>query len=162
MKTFPLASMSAVIRWFTVALMVLPITFVSLAALGKPPGAWPAVLVVVIYAWIWFGFRPTQFIVHADALEVVWPLKRRVLPRADITGVRLIDRRDLRSEIGWGLRVGAGGLWGAFGSLWTQRRGVVKIYISRTDGFVWIDRGSEQPWLITPERPEEFVRALSG
>jgi len=162
MKTFPLAPMSPVIRWFTLALMALPVTFVALAVLGKPPGPLPAVLVVVIYAWIWFGFRPTQFIVRADALEVVWPLKRRVLPRADITGVRLINRKDLRSEIGWGLRVGAGGLWGAFGSLWTQRRGVVQMYISRTDGFVWIDRGRDRPWLITPERPEEFVRALSA
>jgi hypothetical protein len=37
----------------------------------------------------------------------------------------------------------------------------VQMYISRTDGFVWIDRGSDRPWLITPERPEELVRALS-
>jgi hypothetical protein len=34
------------------------------------------------------------------------------------------------------------------------------MYISRTDRFVWIERGDERPWLITPEEPEAFVRAL--
>ena len=36
------------------------------------------------------------------------------------------------------------------------------MYISRTDDFVWIERGAERPWLITPERPEEFVDALGA
>jgi hypothetical protein len=26
---------------------------------------------------------------------------------------------------------------------------------------VWIERGGERPWLITPERPEAFVSALA-
>jgi hypothetical protein len=38
------------------------------------------------------------------------------------------------------MRVGAGGLWG---------------------GFVWIERGAGRPWVITPEEPQAFVRALS-
>ena len=161
MKTFVLAPMSPLIRRITLALMLLPMVFVVLAILGQPPGWLPAVFVVAIYAWIWLGLRPTRFIVRTDALEVVWPVKRRVIPRTEISGVRLIDQHALKREIGWGLRVGAGGLWGAFGWLWTQRRGIVQIYISRTDGFVWIDRGSDRPWLITPERPEELVRSLS-
>jgi hypothetical protein len=60
------------------------------------------------------------------------------------------------------MRVGAGGLWGGFGWLWTQRRGIVQMYISRTDGFVWIERIGDRPWLITPDEPEKFVRALSS
>lgn len=76
--------------------------------------------------------------------------------------MRLIDKGELQREIGWGMRVGAGGLWGGFGWLWTQRRGIVQMYISRTDGFVWIERISGQPWLITPDEPESFVRALSS
>jgi hypothetical protein len=92
---------------------------------------------------------------------VVWPLKRREIRRDGIAGVRLVDRRTLRRDIGWGMRVGAGGLWGGFGWLWTTRRGIVQMYVSRTDGFVWIERLNDRPWLITPERPEAFVRALS-
>jgi hypothetical protein len=36
------------------------------------------------------------------------------------------------------------------------------MYISRTDGFVWIERVDQRPWLITPEHPEAFVRTLSS
>jgi hypothetical protein len=32
------------------------------------------------------------------------------------------------------LRIGVGGLWGVFGWLWT-RRGLVEVYVSRTDGW---------------------------
>jgi hypothetical protein len=58
--------------------------------------------------------------------------------------------------------VGAGGLWGGFGWLWTERRGIAQMYVSRTEGLVWIERRGGRPWLITPEEPEAFVRALWG
>lgn len=114
-----------------------------------------------MYAWIWLRFRPSQFIVHRGGLDVHWPLKRVGIPRADISSVRVIDRQDLEKEIGWGVRVGAGGLWGGFGWLWSKRRGIVQMYVSRTDDFVWIERAGDRPWLITPEQPEDFVRVLS-
>jgi hypothetical protein len=66
----------------------------------------------------------------------------------------------LRKELGWAIRVGVGGLWGAFGSLWTSRRGSVEVYVSRTDGLVWIERRVGRPLLITPTNPEGFLRAL--
>lgn len=75
--------------------------------------------------------------------------------------MRIVDGRELKREIGWGMRVGAGGLWGGFGRLWTTRRGVVQMYVTRTDRFVRIERAGGRPWLITPEQPEAFVRALS-
>jgi hypothetical protein len=57
--------------------------------------------------------------------------------------------------------VGAGGPWGRFGWLWTSRRGIVQMHVSRLDRFVWIERGKDGPWLIMPERAEEFVAALT-
>ncbi|HOD94981.1 MAG TPA: PH domain-containing protein [Candidatus Hydrogenedentes bacterium] len=116
---------------------------------------------VVLYAWVWLRLRPKQFIVHQDGLDVLWPLKRVQIPRADISSVRLISRQDLKNEIVRGVRIGAGGLWGSFGWLWTRRRGVIQMYVSRTDNFVWIECAGARPWLITPEQPEAFVRALS-
>ena len=157
---FRLAPMSGAIAALTVMLLAIPALFLLLAANGREVLAAPAFLVMAIYMWIWLRFRPTEFVVHADALEVVWPLKRRRILRGDIASVRTIDRRAIRGQIGWGMRIGAGGLWGGFGWLWTSRRGLVQMYISRTDGFVWIDRRSDRPWLITPERPEDFVRTL--
>jgi hypothetical protein len=159
--SFRLAPMSPLIRTVTLALFVLPPALFAGALFGLRPLVVPALAVAAVYAWIWLRFRPTRFVVHPGTLEVVWPLKRRVLARRGIESVRLVDARELQREIGWGLRVGAGGLWGGFGWLWTKRRGIVQMYVSRTDRFVWIERRGERPWLVTPEQPEAFVRALA-
>ena len=158
---FRLAPMSPAIRGLTVVLLALPVGFVALAALGSRVLWLPAAFVVATYAWVWLRLRPTRFVVGPEFLDVVWPLGRRRLPRAGIGAVRLLDGPALRREIGWGMRVGAGGLWGGFGWLWSTRRGIVQMYVSRTDRFVWIERGRDRPWLVTPESPEAFVRALS-
>jgi hypothetical protein len=160
--TFPIARMCRFIFLLTVALLALPVAFLLGAAFGPRLLLGPGVLVLFIYAWIWTRFRPTAFIVHPHALEVVWPLKRRELDRMLITDVRLLARQELRREIGWGVRVGAGGLWGGFGWLWTARRGIVQMYVTRIDQFVWIECSNGRPWLITPDQPEVFVRALGG
>ena len=153
--------MSRLMSILTLALLALPLGFLASAAFGKTRLVGPAVLVVAIYSWIWLRFRPTRFVVRPEVLEVIWPLKRRRMRREGISGVRLIDVRELQREVGWCMRVGAGGLWGGFGWLWTRRRGVVQMYVSRADGLVWIERVGGRPWLITPEQPEAFVRALS-
>jgi len=159
--SFRLAPMSPLILILTFALLALPLVFLINAVFGKSLFLVPALLVIAIYSWVWLRFRPTRFVVRPGVLEVIWPLKRRHIRREEISGVRHIDRQELRREAGWCMRVGARGLWGGFGWLWTQRRGIVQMYISRTDGLVWIERVSDRPWLITPERPEIFVRVLS-
>jgi hypothetical protein len=160
--TYRLAPMSPEILVLTVVLLPLPLFFVALAFFYTTPLLLaPALFILVIYAWIWLLSRPTGFVVHPRYLEVTWPLKRRQIPRDDIQAVRLIDRQTLRREAGSGMRVGAGGLFGGFGYLWTTRRGLVRMFVSRTDHFVWIERRSERPWLITPDQPDAFVRALS-
>lgn len=161
MQRYRLAPMSTGIRVLTAVLLLLSAAFLGAVLAGRGVLAVPFVFILAIYACVWLGVRPSAFVIHPDALEVVWPLKRRQLSRQSITGVRQIDAKALKAEIGWGARVGAGGLWGGFGWLWTRRRGIVQMYISRTDKFVWIECGNERPWLITPERPDEFVRELS-
>jgi PH (Pleckstrin Homology) domain-containing protein len=160
--SFPLAPMSRPIRALTFGLLALPLLLVLLGAWGIQKLMGPGLLVGAIYAWVWLRFRPTRFAVRPDMLEIVWPLKCRRLSRRDIVSVRLLDRTRLRDEIGWGVRVGAGGFGGGFGWFWTRRRGVVQMYVSCTDRFVWIERLHGRPWLITPERPEEFVAALAA
>lgn len=162
MNSFRLAPMSPLILGLTIGLLALPVLLLGSAVFAKSLSSGPGLLVAVLYAWVWLRFRPTRFVVRPGALEIVWPLKHRSIPRGEISEVRLIDARELRREVGLGMRVGAGGLWGGFGWLWTRRRGIVQMYISRTDRFVWIERPGARPWLITPERPEDFVRALSG
>ena len=162
LRSFRLAPMSPLVRALTLLLLALPFAFLVGPLLGRPLFALPALFLVAIYAWVWLRFRPRRFVVRRQGLEVIWPLKRRDIPREEISGVRVIDRPALKKEIGWGMRVGAGGLWGGFGWLWTKRRGIVQMYVSRTDRFVWIERAGGRPWLITPDEPESFVRALSS
>jgi len=159
MQNFRLAPMSRLIFSLTVGLLALPIALLAGASFQKVLLG-PVLLLLALYAWVWLRFRPTHFVVHPDMIEVVWPLKRRVLRRSEISAVQVIEAAALRRALGWSLRVGAGGLWGGFGWLWTERRGVVQMYVSRTDRFVWIERGNARPWLITPEQPDDFVRAL--
>lgn len=161
-RSFRLARMSPLILVLTVGLLLLPFVFLGSAALGNLPLLVPGLLIVAIYTWVWLRFRPSCFVVQPGAIEVIWPFKRRQIPRDDISNVRLIDKDELRRKTGWCMRVGVGGLWGGFGWLWTQRRGIIQMYVSRTDGLVWIERVSDRPWLITPEQPEAFVRALSS
>lgn len=162
MHNFRLAPMCPVIRSVTAGLLALPPVFLLSAVFVHKHLAIPALLMAACYLWVWLRFRPTRFVVHPAAIEIVWPLKRRELARDSISDVRIMDRGELRKEIGWGMRVGAGGLWGGFGWLWTGRSGIVQMYISRMDRFVWIGRGHERSWLISPEKPEDFVRLLKS
>ena len=159
--TFALAKMCRVLLWLTLFLWALPVGFVLGAVAGFRVLALPAILLLLIYGWTWTRFRPTRFVIRPESLEVIWPLKQRGIPRSSIASVRLVDREELRGLIGWAARIGAGGLWGGFGWLWTQRKGIVQMYVSRLDQFVWIERGRERPWLITPADPESFIAALN-
>jgi hypothetical protein len=141
-------------------LMLLPVIFILSARFTRPVLLVPGLLLVAIYAWIWLWFRPTRFEVHADRLDIAWPLRRVSIPRADIVSARVIDADAFKREIGWGLRVGAGGLWGGFGWLCTKHRGKVRMYVSRTDRFVWIERRGDIPWLLTPDEMDAFVASL--
>src|SRR5262245_66537846 len=115
MSEFRLAPMSGGILALTLVVLVVPVVLFVFAAVSSRLLLGPALVVGAIYGSVWFWFRPGRFVVHPGTLEVVWPLRREHIPRADIVGVRLTDARDLRREAGWGLRVGAGGLWGGFG-----------------------------------------------
>jgi hypothetical protein len=162
MRIFRPAPMSKGIAALTVFMLSIPVTMLIVAVSAT---SWDlgglSMFFALIYAWIWFRFRPTAFVITPNTLEIIWPMKRRSISRSGIQAVRLVDSAMLKREIGRGARVGAGGLWGGFGWLWTSRRGIVQMYISRTDYLVWIERGNERPWLISPERPVEFVHQLS-
>ena len=161
-RAFQLAPMSRLFRGLTLMVLILPIVFFGGAALGMATLVIPAVAIVVLYVWVWLRFRPSRFIVRAQALDVIWPLKRRRRLRKDIAGVRQVDMGTLRAETGWVARVGVGGLWGTFGWLWTERKGIVQVYVTRSDGLVWLDCKDARPWLITPDNPDAFVQALKS
>ncbi|HVO29205.1 MAG TPA: hypothetical protein VMV18_00640, partial [bacterium] len=124
---FPLAPMDALMR--TVTLMLLPLPFILMAAGSVlPPPKPPPVhfglmgaggLMIVIYVFIWLTARPNEFDVSPAGLKVKWPLREVVVPPTEITGARRLTKDEFRAEFGYGMRVGAGGLWGGFGYLKT-------------------------------------------
>jgi Bacterial PH domain len=164
MTTFRLARMSGLIWSLTVPLLALPVLFAVLAARAPGPAA-PVLqvvagLLVVLYAAVWLYARPSRFEVGDQGLVIVWPARRQRVARDDIAGARILAWGDFRREFGWAARIGVGGLWGGFGWAWTSRRGLLDLYVSRTDGCVLVERHAGRALLLTPERPDAFVRAL--
>lgn len=163
MQAFPLAPMSGIVRGLTWLLLGLPALFLGIGVSVPNPESRVLCVtglgVALLYLGIWLYSRPTRFELTPAELVLVWPVRRRRIPRSDIRRVRLLDREAIRPELGWTIRVGAGGLWGTFGWLWTSRLGKVDTYVSRADHWVLVERAAGRPLLINPERPEEFVRA---
>lgn len=159
-KIFPLAAMSRDIRFLTMALLVLPPAMVTGALLHQLSMLFTLPLIAAAYAAVWLWYRPGHFVVTAQHVELVFPLRRLTLERRHVTSARILGGQELRQELGWSLRIGAGGLWGAFGWLWTHRHGLVHLYTSRTSDLVLLECGRDKPWLLSPERPEEFIREV--
>ena len=85
-------------RVITLVLLALPVLFVLSAVFGRAGLIAPTIWLVAIYSWVWLRFRPTQFVVHQDVFEVIWPLKRRQISRASISDVRIVNRRELKLQ----------------------------------------------------------------
>ncbi len=150
-----------------VTTIVLPVPVVLAVASAYAPTPVRLVLlgasgfVASIYLVVWCWWRPSRFEIDARGLTLVWPLRSRTLPMREIREISILDRNDFRREYRYGIRVGAGGLWGGFGWLMTAK-GALAMYISRTDAFVRIHCAGERPILITPEQPKRFLEELEA
>ncbi len=163
MRSFPLAPMSPLIVALTAVVLAVPVVFVVTGVgVSNGPLLWIGLLIAAGCLLVWLYARPNRFEVSSQGLAIVWHLRRQLIPAREIARVRPMEPCELRQEVGLGVRIGVGGLWGQFGWLWTTRRGNLITYVSRTDGLVLIERHSSRPLLITPADPEEFVKALQA
>jgi hypothetical protein len=153
--------MSPFIRWLTVALMSIPVLFLlsPLFLQGQPMWSGVGLVLAGLYGAIWIWWRPTRFDLSPGGVHIIFPGRRRTIALREVARCRPVTREDFRGEFGLPIRIGAGGLWGGFGWLWTSKRGLVDFYISRTDGLVLLERRSARPILITPENPRGMVEA---
>ena len=160
---FALAPMSTDIRVLTWIVLALPLALALGGTLGRGPargillGA--TALVLILYASVWLLWRPSVFEVDRTGLRILWPLRARVIPAREIIQAGVLSREAVRREFGWAMRVGAGGLWGGFGWLYTSK-GLLDLYVSRTDRLVLVRLRTGRPLLVTPEGDERFVAAL--
>jgi hypothetical protein len=162
-RVFRLAPMSPLVLAFTVVAWVIPIALFIEALMNPADSKWMLLALVLtgVYGAVWLWWRPTGFELSLTKLEVVFPGRRRSIPRESVIGARVISRQEFRREFGRAMRIGVGGLWGGYGWLWTKR-GLVDFYVSRTDGFLLIERTSSHPLLLTPDKPHQMVEALSS
>jgi hypothetical protein len=162
---FHLAPMTLNLRIATWLLFLLPLGMLY-AAVSVPllPVAYVLVgttaFMFLIYASVWFVFRPSRFTIDAQHLRIDWPIRSRVIERADIEGAQIVTSEEFRREYGYGMRIGAGGLWGGFGLLKTGRE-TFSMWISRTDRFVIVKLKGARPLLLTPTLAERFVELLT-
>lgn len=163
MTSHAIAPMSKSFLVMTGMLLLLP--FVMLATVGRVPE--PAAYVmygaiafmVLLYALVWLWWRPSRFELGQDALVIHWPLRQRAFPYRELSYAELTSFDRIHQQHGQGLRVGAGGLFGAFGRYVTKKTTLL-MYVTRMDRLVLV-AGAEKPLIISPADPEDFVVRLS-
>lgn len=160
-----LAPMSPVVAAVTYFFLTVPPLLPMLGLhFGTPTEAealaWVGAAMLVLYLAVWALARPHSFEVVGRYFEIRFPLWRRRVALGEIRDARLVEALALRHEIGFPIRFGIGGLWGVFGLLWTTKRGLLEVYVSRQDGFVFLERLDGRPLLITPSEPTGLVEAL--
>jgi len=164
MREFRLAPMSPTIWGLTLVVFAIAVGVPTAMAFAPPRefALWfaPAIAVflAVVLVFVWAWWRPRRFEVSSEGLRIVWPLQQRFIPRGEITAVRRVEK----AELGWTIRTwGAGGFLGGFGRFRSRKLGPLEVYVSRSDGMVFVERAGARPLLLTPERPEEFVEEVS-
>jgi Bacterial PH domain len=160
-RVFRFAPMSGVFWAITIPLLLLAPLFLILSR-WSPPLFVAGLLLVVVYAGVWLTMRPRELRLDESALEIRFPLRRWTIKRAEIASARVLTRAELKGELGPGVRVGVGGLFGTFGLLWTRKHSWVSCYVSRIDGLVLIERRGVRPLVVSPEAPHELARLLRG
>jgi hypothetical protein len=162
-RRYALAPMSASFVALTLVLMGLPFAMAWQASRIPAPMSsllyGVSALVVFLFTVILFWSRPRAFEVTDEALEIQWPLRLVKIPLREIARVELVTFDGVRAEFGSGMRVGVGGVYGAFGSYVTHAARI-RMYITRYDELVLVRVRSGDPWLIAPAHAGAFVQAL--
>ena len=159
--SFKLAPMSPLIKGFTIALWLLPLILSIFALVFRQWAIMFVVLfMIIIYGSVWLWFRPSRFVVANNYIDIIFPGWRRSIPIEDVYDICIMNQQTFQQEFGWSIRIGAGGLWGGFGWLWTSRRGFLEFYISQLDELVLISRLKGNNLLITPENPDLLVATI--
>ncbi len=156
--------MSAAMWLLTMICLAIPLAFFVGAWMAPPPMRTIDLAVacglVAIYAVVGVWLRPRAFVIDPDGLAIEWPVRTRRIPRAAIVRARVLDRGQLRAELGYMIRIGAGGLWGGFGLAKTAT-GTLELWVSRTDRIVYVECTGRRSLLITPRDADAFVRELA-
>jgi hypothetical protein len=81
-------------------------------------------------------------------LIIVRPIKRIIIPLADIKEVRLLNKEELGTLI---RMFGSGGLFGYYGTFKSTRMGKLKLYTTRRNNRIMLTTVDEERILISPD-----------
>jgi len=145
--------------------LTIAITGLSLAILGGV-AFWGLVLVPIRFFWVvvvatslvvlvTYALSPRGFSLSPDGLRIHRPFGPHVLPYTRIRSARRAQPNEL-----CGLRTfGSGGMFGFFGWFWSRKLGHYRTYVTNRREMVLVE--AERPYLLSPERPDDFLRSLS-
>jgi len=153
--TQPSAPMSTAIRCITGVVLVMMVAFLiaGLKVCGLLLGG-VALATVVFFCYL---HAPIAYEVTGDQLTVRFRMGQKVFP--GVTGCATLTARPPM-----GLRLwGNGGLFAATGIFWSRAYGVYRAYVTsaRYQDYVLVETRT-QKILISPENPQEFVRAWAS
>lgn len=161
-RTFRLAPMSGLILWLTVFVFPIPFLMAGWAFYWAiHPLFAVAGFMGLVWAVIWFYMRPSHFTISDRGLQITWPMRRQLVPKAQITSAELVSSAEFRQRWGHGVRIGAGGLFGGFG-WYRTKTAMFRFYISRTDEFAIVHLLDDRPLMLTPEDARRFVDAINA
>ncbi len=106
-----------------------------------------------------FAFRPAGYVVTADELIINRPLRDVRLKRAGIRRAVTLPAQDLSASI---RLFGVGGLFGYYGRYTNRRLGRTTWYATRRDTPVLLETTDDKKYILTPNDPTGFVRALAA
>ncbi len=153
--------MSGAIKIITYIIWTVPFLLVYLAVAKDESTLFTvAIFFILLMTWVWLWMRPTHYMLDSKALTIVWPLRKYVMLKSSISGVRILDKKQIKEELGLAIRIGVGGLFGGFGLLWTRKRGLIRFYITRLDDFIMIDRLADRSLLISVDDPQRMLKEL--
>jgi hypothetical protein len=114
-----------------------------------PP--WIRILLTILYFVTFVGaylYAPNKYIVKSGMLIIVRPIKRIIIPLADIKEVRLLNKEELGTLI---RMFGSGGLFGYYGTFKSTRMGKLKLYTTRRNNRIMLTTVDEERILISPD-----------
>ncbi len=115
----------------------------------------PAALFLLTVVLITYGFSPRGFSLGPDGLHIHRPFGPHLLAFNRVRSARRAQPGEL-----CGLRTfGSGGMFGFFGWFWSRKMGHYRAYVTHRQDMVLVE--AERPYLLSPERPDDFLRALS-
>jgi hypothetical protein len=154
--------MSASIRTITYVIAAIPFLLLCFGFRNNDPALFIiAFFFVLLLTAVWLWMRPTHYCADQKTLTIIWPLRKFTVLRSAIRRVRILDKNQVKNELGFAVRIGVGGLFGGFGLLWTRKRGLLRFYITRLDRFVMIDLRNGRSLLVTVDKPESMIKDLA-